>query len=73
VTHTRCVRSVVIGFLLLGSLLALAIAVLTLAVDGGTCSSHEAGSGCGLKFALAIAWMFAVGFAGAIVLMVRQR
>jgi hypothetical protein len=68
------VRSIVIGLLLLGSLLALAIAVLMLAVDGGTCSPHEGGSGCGFKFALAIPWIFALSFAvGAIVLMVRQR
>lgn len=67
-------RSVVIGLLLLGSLLALAIAVLMLAVHGGTCSPHEGGSGCAFKFALAIPWIFALGFAvGAIVLTVRER
>ena len=67
-------RAVVIGLLLLGSLLALAIAVLLLAVHGGTCSPHEGGSGCGFKTVLAIPWIFALGFAvSAIVLIVRRR
>ena len=67
-------RPVVIGLLLLGSLLALATAVLMLAAHGGTCSPHEGGSACGFKFVLAIPWIFALGFAvGAIVLIVRQR
>ena len=67
-------RSVVIGLLLLGSLLALAIAVVMLVGHGGTCSPHEGGSGCGFKVALAIPWIFALGFAvGAIVLTLLER
>ena len=67
-------RAVGIGLLLLGSVLALVTGMVMLAVHGGTCSPHEGGSGCGFKFVLAIPWIFALGFAGAaIVLMVRQR
>jgi hypothetical protein len=68
------VRSLVEVLLVVGAVLATTAAVLVLIVHGGTCSPNEGGSGCGFNVAIAIPWIFAVGFAGAaFFLMARRR